>query len=365
MRQLLTILFFFLLCSVYSQEQISDRQIDIWIKSLSAKNDKGEKELHAVAGEILEMDTSALCHTMDRINSASQLENIRTQIRARLLQHILNGSGFVCPGDDPPRVNLKAALQAAYEIEDEALQYDIHLDLGQIYNGIGEYGLATMHFHMLFDILRRNDRADFYLPSGAFYDMSFGLYHTHDYAGSIKTGLNALFELPNALFLADDTLNDYQRMLQWNTIGLAYHKIHNHDSAFLAFNKAKQIAGAYKNPFWEGIISGNIGDVYYDLGRFDSAYVLLQYDYDRSIAEHQYDNAANSLQWIARIDLRNKKTDQALQKLHSARRHLFEKPQANYLANVYFAFSQVYAARGQADSVNTYLQKYLHLHDSL
>ncbi|HUR31933.1 MAG TPA: hypothetical protein VMZ69_10920 [Saprospiraceae bacterium] len=365
MRQSLIFLFYFLISTAFAQVQVSDRQIDAWLKALSTKNDPGEKTLDVVAGEVLKMDSSTWCETVDQVSLAAQHESVRCQIRARLLQNIMNGSGMHCP-DHPDRLdNLKKALQAAYEIEDEALQYDIHLDLGQIYNGAGQYGLATMHFHMLFDILRRNDREDFYLPSGAFYDMSFGLYHTHDYDACIKTGLNALFELPNAPILPDDSLNVYQRMLQWNTIGLAYHKTQRPDSAFLAFNNAEEIAKAMNNSFWVGIINGNIGDVYYDLGQFDSAYVLLQYDYDHSIAEHQFDNAANSLQWIARIDLRNGKTKDALQKLHTARRHLLEMPQANYLANVDFAFSQVYAELGQADSVNEYLQQYLYLHDSL
>ncbi|HZV70709.1 MAG TPA: hypothetical protein VFG10_14240 [Saprospiraceae bacterium] len=332
---------------------------------MSIKKDTRDIRLTDVIREISETDSSTWCQTIDRINKGVQKANIRAQIRSKILWNGMKPREMKCPNDPSLIDNFRDALQAAYEIEDEMLQYTIHLSLGQVYNGMSQYGLAVMHFQMYFDILRRNNRADFYLPSGAFYDMSFSLYHTHDYAGCIRTGLNAMSALPTAQFMPDNMLNPYQQMQQWNTIGLAYHKIHLPDSAFLAFDNAEKMANKIGGPFWTGIIRGNKGDVYYDLGRYDSAYVLLQYDYDNSIAARQYDNAANSLQWIARIDLREGRTKEALQKLYTARQHLSKMPQPNYLANVDFAFSQVYVALGRADSVNTYLQQYLHLHDSL
>ncbi len=348
-----------------AQVQPSDQQIHAWIKTLSVKSDPRDEMFSEVAHQVSSTDSSIRCQTLDRIKEASKKSNTRSQIRVRIL---LGGivSQFIKCHDSPGDIdNYRLALQAAYEIEDEPLQYTIHLTLGQIYNGMHQYGLAVMHFQMYFDLLRRNRREDFFVPAGAFYDMSFSLYHTRDYAGCIRNGLNALSAQPNAQFKPDNDLNGYQKMQQWNTIGLAYQKIHLPDSAFLAFDKAEKFAKENGGPFWLGIINGNKGDVYYDLGKYDSAYVLLQFDYENSIAASQYDNAANSLQWIARIDLRNGKTNEALQKLRTARQLLAKMPQPNFLANVEFAFSQVYASLGRADSVNTYLQQYLHLHDSL
>jgi tetratricopeptide (TPR) repeat protein len=348
-----------------AQTQPGDKQIRSWIKTLSAKKDPRDSKLGEVIGEIRAIDSSTWCQTMERINTVAQKESTRCQIRVKILWNETKPGGLHCSHEIPAIDNYNAALQAAYEIEDENLQYKIHLTLGQIYNGMGQYGLAAMHFHLFFDILNRNHREDFFLPAGAFYDMSYSLYHTHDYAGCIETGLNGLFALPNARYKPDNALNTYQQMQQWNTIGLAYQKTHHPDSAFLALNHAAQLAKEMKESFWMGIIAGNKGDVYYDMGQYDSAYVLLQYDYNNSIAAHQYDNAANSLQWIARIDLHKGRAKEALQKLYTAQRLLNKLPQPTYQANIDFAFSQVYTELGRADSVNMYLQQYLYLHDSL
>lgn len=353
------------LLSTIAFAQVDERQIDAWIKELSTKEDLGEVRLGVVVQSILKTDSSRYCETIARLTDEAQRSDTYARIRNKLLRHDLQESGVHCTGETGSLQLLNEALHEAYEIEDERLQFEIHLDLGQHYNGRAHYGLASLHFHMLFDVLKKHRREDFHVPSGAFYDMSFSLYHSHEYEACIKTGLNGLFSLPNPDLLPDDTLNTYQQMLAWNTIGLAYHKTHQPDSAFIAFAQALRIARQINNDFWVGVITGNQGDVYYALGRYDEAYPLLQQDYEESMTHQQFDNAANSLQWIARIDLRQRKPGMALQKLYTARRLLFQMPQPNYLANVYYAFSQVFTSLGEADSVNHYLQRYLHLHDSL
>jgi tetratricopeptide (TPR) repeat protein len=358
------ILFFSCLsCSLAAQPD--HQQLQSWLKSLSVKHDPRATNLESVYQAIIKLDTTNRCVAIQELQAQSQDANTRCKIRVRLLSHLMNFPGIPCVPVTDPIDNLRRALQLAYELEDEHLQFEIHLRLGQLYNGAYAYGLATIHFQQMFDILSRHDRADFYLPSGGYYDMGYSLYHTHQYDKSIRSGLLALRALRNVQTLPDDALNTYQKMLQWNTIGLAYHKINKPDSAFLAFENAASIAKELNHNFWSAIIDGNKGDVYYSLGKYDSANLLLQHDYDISLQERQYDNAANSLQWIARIDLQNGKPDVALAKLRTAKKLLQQMPQPNYLANVYYGFSQVFTSLGRADSVNTYLQKYLHLHDSL
>jgi tetratricopeptide (TPR) repeat protein len=358
------ILFFGCLSSSLAA-QPDHQQLQSWLKSLSVKHDPRATSLESVYQAIIKLDTTNRCIAIQELQDQSQEANTRCQIRVRLLSHLMNFPGIPCVPVTDPIDNLRRALQLAYELEDEHLQFEIHLRLGQLYNGAYAYGLATIHFQQMFDILSRHDRADFYLPSGGYYDMGYSLYHTHQYDKSIRSGLLALRALRNVQTLPDDALNTYQKMLQWNTIGLAYHKINKPDSAFLAFENAASIAKELNHNFWSAIIDGNKGDVYYSLGKYDSANLLLQHDYDISLQERQYDNAANSLQWIARIDLQNGKPDVALAKLRTAKKLLQQMPQPNYLANVYYGFSQVFTSLGRADSVNTYLQKYLHLHDSL
>lgn len=345
--------------------QPDHQQIQTWLKALSVKVDLRAANLDSVYIEITKLDSTGRCTAIQQLQTQSQDANTRCQIRVRLLSHLLHHSDVPCIAVFDPIDNLRKALQLAYELEDEHLQYEIHLRLGQLYNGSHAYGQATIHYQQMFDIINRHDRSDFFLPAGGFYDMGFSLYHTHQYEKSIQSGLLALRVLPNIRTLPDDTLNTYQQMLQWNTIGLAYQKINKPDSAFIAFDNAATIAKQLNHKFWSAIIDGNKGDVYYGLGKYDSAYTLLQHDYDISLQEKQFDNAANSLQWLARIDLQKGKPEVALSKLRIAKNLLQEMPQPKYLANVFYGYSQVFAALGRADSVNAYLQQYLHLHDSL
>ena len=196
-------------------------------------------------------------------------------------------------------------------------------------------------------------------------ELNFSLYYIQDYAASIRAGLSALNELPGDHFPPGDTLHTFNRMLTWNVIGLAYHKLQKPDSAFIAFEKALQMADLMQNNFWKGMIGGNQGDVYFALGQYDKAYHLLKTDFDTSLASKQFDNAANSLQWLARIDLKKQKPREALLKLYQADQYLLLQPQPNYLANLYEAYSQVYTTLGLPDSSNFYLTKYLHLRDSI
>lgn len=359
-------LLLFLSCFCTSLLALSGpEQTDTWLKTLSIKQDRYAANLESVYQAINKLDTTSRCKAIHELQFLSKEANTRCQIRVRLLSHLLNYPGIPCIPDPEPIDNLRKALQLAYELEDEYLQYEIHLRLGQLYNGSQDYGQATIHFQLMFDILSRHDRADFYLPAGGYYDMGFSLYHTHQYERSIQSGLLALGVLPNATFLPDDTLNAYQQMLQWNTIGLAYRKISKPDSAFLAFDKAASIAHKLNHKFWSAIIDGNKGDVYYDLGQYDEAYPLLQNDYVGSLQAKQFDNAANSLQWLARIDLQEGRPEIALGKLREAKRLLQQMPQPNYLVNVFYGFAQAYIKLGPSDSADTYLQQYLHLHDSL
>lgn len=345
--------------------QPGHQQIQTWLKTLSVKVDLRAANLDSVYIEITKLDSTGRCRAIQQLQTQSQNANTRCQIRVRLLSHLLYNPDMPCIAVSDPIDNLRIALQLAYEIEDEHLQYEIHLRLGQLYNGSHAYGQATIHYQQMFDILDRYNRADFYLPAGGLYDMGFSLYHTRQFEKSIRAGLQALRATPDTHYMPDDTLNNYQQMLQWNTIGLAYHKINKPDSAFLAFDQAARIARLLNHQFWSAIVDGNKGDVYYSLGKYDSAYTLLERDYNISLKENQFDNAANSLQWIARIDLHKGQSALALEKLNTARKLLQRMPQPTHLSNVYYGYSQVYTALGRADSVNTYLQLYLHLHDSL
>ena len=88
-----------------------------------------------------------------------------------------------------------------------------------------------------------------------------------------------------------------------NTVALGYHRQKMYDSAFIFYNQALQLSKTIKDTVWMGIVSGNMAQVLYMQGKYDTAYTLLKNDYRASKKSGYYDNAANSLQWAARANL--------------------------------------------------------------
>ena len=67
-----------------------------------------------------------------------------------------------------------------------------------------------------------------------------------------------------------------------NTVALGYHRQKIYDSAFIFYNQALQLAKQIKDTVWIGIVSGNIGQIFYAQGKYDTAYALLKGDYNAS-----------------------------------------------------------------------------------
>ena len=88
-----------------------------------------------------------------------------------------------------------------------------------------------------------------------------------------------------------------------NTVAFGYHRQQLYDSALIFYNRALQLAKQIKDTVWTGIVSGNIGQIFYAQGKYDTAYALLKGDYNASKENGFFDNAANSLQWAARTNL--------------------------------------------------------------
>ncbi|HXR82179.1 MAG TPA: tetratricopeptide repeat protein, partial [Saprospiraceae bacterium] len=154
-------------------------------------------------------------------------------------------------------------------------------------------------------------------------------------------------------------------MFAWNTLGLAYTKLEKPDSAFMAFDKALAIAQKGHKPFWISIITGNKGDVYFQQEKYDSAEVLLKFDYEGSLKAKEYDNAGNTLQWLARIDLIHHQPEEALKKTREAQRLISTSYDPDYMARTLFTYTKVFASLGKVDSVSYYLDQFLTLHDSI
>lgn len=358
------LLFLFNTCfSAYGQQ--ADLPIDEWIKALSVKKDIRSERYQRVFGEMYKLDSTEYCMALDHMRQEGPTTNTRYRIRLEMLQCNLRLQLKTCPGERSSIEVLMEALQSAYEIRDEPLIFHVHIALFTEYTNELNYGSAALHAMIAVEIAEKLGKENLYLSAGGWYGLGYVLFHSREYDASIKASKMALLLSKTPVASADDSLISFYKMNSLNTIGLCYEKLGKPDSAFLAFDEAMKYAVNDGNKFWQGIIRGNKGDVYYKMGRYDSAEVCLNFDYKTSVAASQYDNAANSLQWLALIELRKGNATSALAMLREATGYLQQIPNATYRANTLYAYTQVFSALGRADSMNIYMHKYLTLHDSI
>jgi len=150
-----------------------------------------------------------------------------------------------------------------------------------------------------------------------------------------------------------------------NTVALGYHRQQLYDSALIFYNRALALAKQIKDTVWTGIVSGNIGQIFYAQGKYDTAYALLKGDYKASKAKGLFDNAGNSLQWAARTNLARGNKAEALAEVREAFQLLKQWPDANYLRNAYYASTQIFKEMGNYDSAFYYNSLWSRINDSL
>lgn len=96
-----------------------------------------------------------------------------------------------------------------------------------------------------------------------------------------------------------------------NTLGLCYRDSSKYDSAKYYFHLALNYATKYKDTAWAGIITGNLGHIYYKSGQPTTALSYLYNDYNISSHNGQKTSAANAALLISQIYFEQGKIDSA------------------------------------------------------
>src|SRR5687767_13383816 len=335
-----------------------------WIRKLSVKNDIRLMQLTSVAREILKSDSS-YCKAFSALEEKAPKRNKRIQSRIKLLQANFSTEYGACPGWSPTDVLFNQGLELAYEMDDQFLIAIFNEGLLTWHNARSDYGNAGMYGLIAKEIQEKIGIDNFYYLAYARYDLGFILYHSREYAASIDASMKAIHWSDQPGASPGDSLDETYKMYAWNTVGLSYDKLAKYDSAFIAYEHALVLASKMQNTFWYGLIKGNQGDIYFQMGQYDSAYVLLQYDYENSLANNQFDNAANSLQRIASIHVHRGQAEIALTKARQAMQLVQRMPKPEYESNILFTFTQIFKALGNTDSLDAYMKRYLILHDAV
>lgn len=250
------------------------------------------------------------------------------------------------------------AINEGYLSGDDRLIAQISIFYGQHCYVLKEFELAvtySMNGLELNEKLGVENSPQGYLVVGEIF------YKIREYNECVKNSIKA-FKLFKTLKDRADTVS---MMFSSNTAALGYHRQQQYDSAFFWYRTSLKIATALQLNLWNGIIGGNMGQIYFEQKKYDTALVLFQMDYKLSKENKLYDNAANSLQWAARTHLRLGNNTAALQSVREAFGLLEYTPEMFYLRNTYYAAVDVFKALGEYDSAFFYNTKYGFMNDSL
>jgi tetratricopeptide (TPR) repeat protein len=360
----MAILFLFSLLWLKSEGQQDTLPIDEWISKLSAKKDFRFEKFASVNQQIAKLDSTNRCWVITAMESHGPKLNKRFLLKLDLIKANLSVEANLCSANISAESLEKEGLQKAYEVEDEYLIAVMHQALMGEYTRQGKYGMSVMHGLLAMEVMKTLGEQNFGGLAYGRYTLGYSLYHSREYDQAIPVFRQAIkgFFYPGVGSV--DTMSPYYKMFSWNTIGLCYQRLEKYDSASIAFHEALRIAEHDKELFWTGLIKGNLGDVFFSLGQYDSAQFLLKKDIEQSISSNQFDNAANSMQLVAQIDAFHGQTELGLQKLREASRLLQKMPNEHVLMNLYKAYTVVFQKLGEADSLYFYVQKYLVLHDA-
>ena len=340
--------------------QVNGLPIPEWKSKLSLKNDPGNQEFMKVYQAIAALDSVSCCETLIDLKTHIHGENDRFHIRVCLVRAYLRDRIPKCPAAENLKQDLEVSLTKAYEIEDPFLAILLYDALSNLADQFDDHNLSVTDALMSLDLMNKVGVEKFDNMALKLFQVGDKLYHLKDYRGALTQNLLSLAyhgRGPNNL---SDSLLPYQKMNAWNEAGICYKRLAVYDSAFLAFHQALRYtpASGPDQDFWYGLIQGNRGDVFFQQGQYDSAWALLQLDFEHSMATHYYDNAAMSLQRLARIKNLSGDHLTALHMLQKADSLLHLWPNYEYRNALMQEYAMVYKDLGKVDSVYTYLDAY-------
>jgi len=250
-----------------------------------------------------------------------------------------------------------SAIDIAYRSEDDMLVAYVSYVYASAIILFGEVGLSVMYAKNGIDLY---EKLSYPVGPSQYQFLAELLYRVREYDESIHYGKKAI-----TTWQSFPTEFKSFTVSSMNTVALGYHRQQVYDSALIFYSRALDLAKQIKDTVWTGIVSGNIGQIFYAQGKYDTAYALLKGDYNASKAKGYFDNAGNSLQWAARTNLALGNKATALTEVREAFQLLKQWPDANYLRNTYYTATQIFKEMGNYDSAFYYNNLWSRINDSL
>ncbi len=182
------------------------------------------------------------------------------------------------------------------------------------------------------------------------------LYHVDDFETAQPILLEAIESKPAAVA---------EEVNMTNTLALTYRRSGDDDKALTYFSRALSLATAHQDSVWMGIISGNIGMVYYDRRQYDQALPELLLDYRLSLKGGEIFSAGSALLTVVKCYLVKDNLHEAILLLTEAKPLVKNVDQLELWIYYYEDMALLFEKKNQSKDALVYWKKFEEAKDSL
>ena len=263
-----------------------------------------------------------------------------------------------------------AAIRLAYPLKDKQLNAELYALFGELSLRLPDLEQSLLYNLRSLDMQEQIGQQYFPKICWTYFSVARSLYHTRDYAQSVKYGLKcveALKKLP--------AVSRYDRIFLADIIGSAYDKTGKKDSAAMYYRQIRQLITEQDpahsetlprwNALWLGLTDGYLGRIDKEKREHATATPLLQNAVQSSLQYGDTANAACFLNDLAGIHYQQKQFPQALAKWKQAFRWSTLTHEKQAIADAALGLSQVFRDLQQPDSSYFYFGQYHVVNDSL
>ena len=204
------------------------------------------------------------------------IEKLATDKKDRLLsdhiKHIKEAWKAYGKGTLAENITANQKLAEQYKKEGKMLFAGYcHHYLAQNYFSKQEYGLAFENYFLAYDIFKKIGFDNVPTISKFLHDFALSHYFFKDYKETIRLMNISAKHAP---------YNNIHHIQRYNNLAISYSNLGKRDSALYYFQKTKELGKRYNISSWEGITSGNIGDIYYKEKKYPEALKQYKVQYD-------------------------------------------------------------------------------------
>ena len=237
-------------------------------------------------------------------------------------------------------------------------EVDILMELGIVHWFLDYKDKAWEYYLEATDVMRKHEFKNITLAGDYLAEIGGTFYRAGYYERAIE--YFKVFEENPKL-----TATGITRANLLNTIGLSHKKLKNYDEALRYFNISLEIAEGENASDWIGLMSGNIGSVYYEMGDWDRAIPLLEKDISLSLEAGLHHSAASASELLADLYFKKGEIEKALSYYTNALEIDKNSPNIALQRNVYEDLSTLYSNIGKNDKALESFRQFTILQDSI